>query len=549
MFRSAIRQVAGNAAMIRLEASWLTAWIAEGAYLVSLLVFSYEIGGVVAVGLITMLRSLPAGLLAPVLSTLSDRFPPARVLLGVHAGRAALISVVAVVAATDGPIWVAVLAAVAEGLLIGLHRATTLSFMPGLARSPEELLAGNAVVSLGEGVGSLIGPILAGILLVFGGPQLGMASASAAYLLAAVIVLSITVSATRRPSQPAASAESRLLAALGGFVALRRHPSAGLIIGLFGSQTFVRGALTVLIVALAVELLRIGDSGVGYLTSALGAGALVGATLAMTIVAGRRLALPFAISLAMWGLPILVVGLLPHPILAFVLIGFVGAANASLDVAGFTLLQRSVPNAVRARVFGALESVAAIGLATGAAITPAIVAAVGLESALVLVGALLPVLALVTFPMVRRADDAAIVPHRELALLRGIPMFSLLPLTMIEHLARGLEPVSFPAGEQVIAQGEPGDCFYVIGAGSVEIVHDGELVTVLGSGDGFGEIALLSERPRTASVVAREPMEGYRLVRPTFLEAVTGSPHAVTAAETLVSERLAELGHGGGDAH
>ena len=550
MFGSALRQVAGNSALLRLEGSWLSAWVAEGAYLVSLLVFAYQVGGVLAVGFITMLRSLPAGLLAPVLISLVDRFPPARVLLGVHLARAALICVVALVAATDGPIGLAVVAAIAEGLLIGMHRATTLSFMPGLARSPEELLAGNAVVSLGEGSGNLIGPVIAGVLLTISGPPAGLAAAAAVYVGAAVVVLSIRAPMTRqRPAAADGGVGSRVAAALGGFAALRQHPSAGLLVALFGSQTLVRGALTVLIVAVAVELLRIGESGVGYLTSALGAGGLVGAGLAMTVIAGRRLATPFAISLALWGLPILVIGLLPHAVVAFVLIGMVGAANASLDVSGFTLLQRCVPNEVRRRVFGALESVAAIGLAAGAAIVPALIGSIGLEATLIVVGAVLPVLALVTYPMLRRADDAAVVPHRELALLRHIPMFAPLPLTMIEQLARDLEPVTFGAGEPVINQGEAGTCFYLVARGSVEVVHDGELVTVLGPGDGFGEIALLSERPRTASVVVRDPMEGYRLVRPAFLEAVTGHPHAVSAGEELVASRIAELERGHGHAH
>ncbi len=550
MFRSALRQVAGNPALLRLEGSWLSAWVAEGAYLVSLLVFAYQVGGVLAVGFITMLRSLPAGLLAPVLISLVDRFPPARVLLGVHLARAALIAVVAMVAATDGPVGLAVVAAIAEGLLIGMHRATTLSFMPGLARSPEELLAGNAVVSLGEGSGNLMGPVIAGVLLMVGGPPAGLAVAAAVYTVAAIIVLSIRAPMARqRPEAADGGTGSRVVAALGGFAALRRHPSAGLLVGLFGSQTLVRGALTVLIVAVAVELLRIGESGVGYLTSALGAGGLVGAGLAMTVVAGRRLATPFAISLALWGLPILLIGVLPQTVVAFVLIGMVGAANASLDVSGFTLLQRCVPNDVRRRVFGALESVAAVGLAAGAAIVPVLIGGIGLGATLMVIGALLPVLALITYPMLRRADDAAVVPHRELALLRRIPMFAPLPLTMIEQLARDLEPVTFAAGERVITQGEAGNCFYLVADGSVEVVHDGKLVSVLGPGDGFGEIALLSNRPRTATVVVRDPMEGYRLVRPAFLEVVTGHPHAVTAGEELVASRIAELERGHGHAH
>jgi len=552
MFGSALRQVAANGALLRLEASWLTAWIAEGAYLVSLLVFAYQVGGVVAVGLMTMFRSLPAALLAPVLVSLVDRFPPARVLLGVHLSRAALVSVVALVAGTDGPVAVAVMAAIGEGLLIGVHRATTLSFMPALARSPEELVAGNAVVSLGEAAGTLVGPVLAGLLLSLAGPAAGLTLAGAAHLGAAAVVLSIRAPSVRPRSEAArAGMGSPLRAAFEGVAALRRYPSAGLLVGLFGTQTLVRGAAAVLIVAVAVELLRIGESGVGYLTAALGAGGLVGAVVAMTAIAGRRLATPFAISLALWGLPILVIGLVPHTVAALALLGVVGAANAGLDVSGFTLLQRTVPNDVRGRVFGALESAAAIGLATGAAITPAIVEAIGLEATLIGVGAFLPLLALVTYPMVRRADDAAIVPQRELALLRGVPMFSPLPLTMIEHLARDLEPVSYAAGETVMTQGEPGDSFYVIARGSVEVTHDGERIAVLGPGDGFGEIALLSSRPRTASVLARDATEAYRLQRSAFLEAVTGHPQAALAGEELVAGRLADLDRreGGGHSH
>ena len=536
----AARQVAGNAALLRLEASWLLASIAEGAYLVSLLVFAYEIGGVAAVGFVTLARSLPAGLLAPLLISLVDRFAPARVLLGVHVLRAALIGIVVVVAATDVHPALAIVAAVLEGLHLGVHRATTLAFMPGLARSPEELVAANAAVSLGEGLGHLVGPVAAGLLLVLGGPELGLGLAATAYLGAAAVVATIDAPPSRRTvalDEPA----SAMAGVVAGFVALRRHRSAGVLIGLFGSQTFVRGALTVLVVAVAVELLNIGQSGVGYLTSAIGAGGLLGAGLAMGIVAGRRLALPFSMSLAAWGMPIVLIGVVPDPVVAFALLCVVGGANATLDVTGFTLLQRCVPNAARGRVFGALESVAAIGISAGAAAAPALVAVVGLQLALVIVGAVLPVLAFASLPLVRRADDASVVPERELGLLRGVPMFAPLPLTMIEHLARHLEPVTFASGEAVIVQGDRGDSFYVVDQGAVDVVHDGRLVTSLGRGEGFGEIALLSERARTASVVAREATTAYRLDRAAFLEAMTGNSRAVLAGEALVASRLAEL--------
>lgn len=539
---AALRSVASNHSMRRVELGWVVAMAADGAYLVSLLVYAYEQGGVLAVGLVTTLRSLPAGLLAPVTSSFADRFPKARVLLAVHGLRGLTVALVAIGALAGLPIAIVLPAVIVEGLLLGLHRATTLSLMPALARSPEELVAGNATVSLGEGIGALVGPVIAGLLLMTGSPGIGLVAAAVGYGVAAASVLALDIIAVR-PAAPRAAGTSRLAEMLGGFRALRDHPAAGVVIGLFGSQTVVRGALTVLIVATAVELLAIGQAGVGYLTSAIGAGGLAGAAVAMAFVAGSRLSLPFGISLAMWGLPIVLIGLVPHPVLAFALLGVIGAANASLDVAGFTLLQRSVPNAVRARVFGALEGVAALGIAAGAATAPLLVELIGLNGALVATGAVLPILAVVAYPRLRRADNAAVVPHRELALLRRIPMFAPLPLTVIEHLAQDVLAERYESGTRIITQGEVGDSFYVVAEGSVEVVHDGRHVATLREGDGFGEIALLADRPRTASVLASEPVEALRLPRSAFLEAITGSTHSVVAADQLMSRRLAELGH------
>ena len=543
MLVGALRRVAANESMRRVQLGWLLALAAEGAYLVSLLVYAYAQGGILAAGLVTTFRSLPAGFLAPLLSSFADRFPKARVLRAVHLMRGLTIALVAASAVGELPITLVLVPVVLEGLMIGLNRATTLSLMPALARSPEELVAGNATITLGEGIGALVGPVAAGALLMVGGPALGLGASAAAYGFAAVAVLSVEVIAIggTTPRVPS-NGSSRLFEMLGGFAALRRHPSAGVVVGLFGGQTVVRGALTVLVVATAVELLGIGEAGVGYLASAIGGGGLIGATLAMALVTGGRLALPFTIALAMWSLPIALLGFVPHPAFAFVLLGVVGAANASLDVAGFTLLQRCVPNAVRARVFGALESIAALGMTIGAAGTPLLVELLGLQGALVAIGFVLPVLAIAAFPILRRADAAAVVPHRELALLRRIPMFAPLPLTVMEHLAASLQRARYEQGTEVITQGDAGDCFYVVASGAVDVVHDGRHVKTLGEGDGFGEIALLSERPRTASVIAREPLEAFRLPRPAFLEAVAGSSHSVVAADALMTKRLAELG-------
>ena len=539
--RATLAQVLANPALRQLQLAWLIGIAAEKAYLVALLVYAYDIGGVLAVGVFTMLSTLPSGLFGPVLSSVFESFPPARVLLGLHLGRALAVGLVGAAVVLDLGLGIIVAATIAEGVLTRQHTAFTRALLPALARTPDELIAGNAVTSLGEAAGGLIGPAVAGVALVVGGPAFGLAVPAGAYLLAAILVLTLHVATVAR--QAAESLGDRLMQILGGFGALAAHPSAGLLVSLFIAQVIVRGLLTVLIVSAAIELLGIGEAGVGYLNAAIGAGGLVGAVLAMSILVGRRLSVSFAVSLATWGAPIAIIGIVPNTGLAFVMAGIIGAANASIDVAGYTLLARCVPNEVRGRVFGVLQSLVGFGLAGGALAAPVLVGVVGLEGALVVTGLILPVLALVGFAGVRRAEASAILPERELAAMRQAPMFAPLPLTSLEQLARSLDPVFFGTGERIITQGEAGNCFYLIESGRVEIVHDGHREATLGAGDGFGEIALLSDRPRTATVGVLEPMAGFRLPREAFLEALTGSPNAATAANEMATERLAALEH------
>jgi len=532
-------QVLANPSLRRLQLAWLIGIAAEKAYLVSLLIYAYEIGDVVAVGAFTLLASLPSGLFGPILASVFDSFRPARVLLGLHVGRAAVVALAAAAIAFDLGLGIIVAAAIIEGILTRQHTAYTRALLPALARTPDELIAGNAVTSLGEAAGSLVGPAAVGLLLVVGGPVLGLWITAVAYLLAAFWVLGLHVVTVARPALAGMAATLRQT--LGGFGALATYPSAGLLLGLVMTQVVVRGALTVLLVSAAIELLGIGESGVGYLNAAIGAGGLVGAVMAMSVLVGRSLSVSFAVSLATWGAPIAVIGLVPNPALAFAMAGLIGAANASIDVAGYTLLARSVPNEVRGRVFGVFQSSAGFAIALGAVLAPVLVQLAGLQGALMITGLVLPVVAAVGFRGVRRAERSAILPEHELAAMRRMPMFAPLPLTALEQLARSLEPVSFASGERVITQGDPGDCFYVLESGTVAIIHDGQRQTTLAAGDGFGEIALLSDRPRTATVDVIDAMTGYRLPREAFLEAVTGSPHSVIAADELMERRLGAL--------
>ena len=246
-----LRQVLANPSLRRLQLAWLIGIAAEKAYLVALLVYAYEIGDVVAVGAFTLLASLPSGLFGPILASVFDSFRPARVLLGLHLGRAAVVALAAAAIAFDLGMGIIVAAAIIEGILTRQHTAFTRALLPALARTPDELIAGNAVTSLGEAAGSLVGPAAAGVLLVVGGPVLGLWVTAVAYLLAAVAVLGLhVVTVARRAIQGVAAT---LRETLGGFGALATYPSAGLLVGLVIGQVVVRGALTVLLVSAAIE--------------------------------------------------------------------------------------------------------------------------------------------------------------------------------------------------------------------------------------------------------------------------------------------------------
>ena len=531
-----MRDALRNRAMLRLHAAWFLSIAAEWAFTVALLVLAYGIGGVLGASLVTTLRMLPPVLGAPIAVTVTDRLPGGLVLAVVHVLRAVVVAGCALVLFLDLSPVLLLVAAPIEGLLAVLRRPATLSLLPALARSPEELVAGNAIITFGEALGVLLGPIVGSILLAVAGIEVAIGAPAIALL--AVAALSATIHA---PSGRASVARGPLRELADGFAALRRHPTAGLVIGLFGAQTFVRGLLTVLLVAASVELLGLGEEGVGWLTAAIGAGGLVGAIATTAWMAGGALGATFSVALGVWGLPIALVGVLAVPWLAALLLAIVGLANAVLDVAGFTLLQRCVPNTLRSRVFGALEGVAALTFAAGSLVAAPLVEGLGVVGGLAVAGAILPLLAVVTATAVRRGAAATVVPERELGLLRGDRLFAPLSLVAVEHLAQSLRAERAAAGTSILRQGEVGDAYRILAEGSADVIRDGRKLRRLEPGEGFGEIALLEDVPRTASVVAVDDVVLYRLPRESFLEAVTGTPASAAAASDLVHERLATL--------
>jgi MFS family permease len=539
---SSIGGVLRNVQLRRVELAWGASVAAEWANFVALGVFAYDVGGTLGVGLAGLVRLLPAALVAPFAAFVGDRFRRERFLVVITAGGCVALAGSAAVYFIDPNEYFIFPLASVFGLSSTLLRPALQALLPSLARTPEELIASNGATSTIEGLATLVGPLVAGVVIAATDPGVAFALAGTALLAATLLFARVHVEG-RLLTAPASGAQSLRRALLAGYNTVLRARNARLVVGLMVAKTFVRGCLNVLIVVTAFRVLHAGPGAVGYMTAAIGVGGLVGAFGALALV-GRRLATPFGLALIVWGLPIALVAPSPYLAFALVLLALVGAANSVEDVAGFTLLQRVVPDELLTRVLGVVWGLAMGALALGSISAPAVVSAIGPRPALVVVGAILPVLTLVTWRGLVEIDRSVAAPAKELAVIEGVSMFAPLSIAAKEHLAATLRPVSVAAGDIVVRMGDVGDRFYIVYRGELDVVAPG-LHTAAGDGDYFGEIALIRDVPRTATVTALADSQLYAMDRNDFLAAVTAHSGVRAAGEAVVEQRqgsVARLG-------
>jgi len=535
---SSLLTAAGNKEIRTVQLAWGGAIAAEWTHFVALGVFAYKHGGASAVGIAGLVRLLPAAVVAPFAASLGDRFPRERFIFFTSLIGSAALGASAAAAAAGGKVLVFVFGAVV-GLASTLFRPALQALLPSLARTPEELIAANGATSTMEGLGTLVGPLVGGLLVSLSGTAAAFATAAVVLLLAAAVLLRVRVQGRDRVEATEARAPARQMLAA-GFVAVASSRRPRLLIGLGVAQSFVRGCLNVLIVVAAFRILGGGGPDVGYLTAAIGAGGMIGAVGAMTL-GSRRLAVVFGLALVFWGLPIALLAPGSNLPAALVLLAVVGVANSVEDVAIITLLQRTVPEEILTRVLAVLWGVAMGAVAIGSLVAPGIVDALGAHTSFVVVGLILPVLALATYRRLVEIDLTA-APRAELALVGAVPMFAPLSLAAKERIAAGLTPVSVAPGQRVIEAGETGDRFYLVADGELD-VEAGSARTAVSAGDYFGEVALIRDVPRTATVTARTPSRLYALPRAAFLAAVTAHAAAEAAGREIASARLAQGGY------
>ncbi len=532
----ALRRTARDPRLLRVQLAWSLGIIASWTVTVALAVVAYDAGGTPAVALAVLARTLPSLVAGPVLGALIDRTSPTSCLAA-----SALVGAVgsAGAALAGGSLVAVVLLVTLVALATLVFRAAQSAVLPELVDDPAELTAANVMSSAVEAVGVFAGPALAGLLLAVSGPSAAFGTASALLAAAALLL-------ARRPRRRSRAPRRSDGGKGGGARSLLAVPAARLLLLLVVAQTVVSGALAVLYPALAVDVLEIELSAVGLLTAAFGLGG-VGASLGLFALAGsRRLGVLTAGALLLWALPLLAVPALPELLAVGVLLAVVGAGNALFDVTCITLLQRAVPAALLGRAFGWLETAVVLGLGVGAAVVAPLERAVGASAALAVLAGLLLAVTLAVLQPLRRLDAALTAPVRQVAVLRALPPFALLPTLEVERLALRLEQVERAAGEVVVRQGEPGTTYFVVEQGDLEVEVDGAVAAHLHQGDAFGEVALLRAGVRTATVTARTRVVLWSLDGAVFLAALqTGGGRSRAALDEVADSRLRRAAPGG----
>ncbi len=523
-FRSLGRQHS----VLRLLLAYTAFAVCEYGTWIAMLVYAYDQGGPTTAAVVAVAQLLPATAVALLVGPLADRRSPAVVLVGGYAVQALGMGATAALLLTDATPVAVYVGAVVAATAIAATRPAQSALLPALTREADQLMACNVVIGWVENLALLVAGVAAGIALTFG--SVGHLYAVAAVLLTFATFLVLPL---RRLPFVRRSTADRDAAATGSTAELLRHNRpARLLVSLIGAEFLVIGALDLLFVVIAVDVLDAGAAWAGYLNTAYGAGSLVLGALAAVLI-GRRLGPVVLGAAVLLGLA-LAAATVSGLVVVMVLLAVVGGSRALLDVSVRVLLQRTVPPHRLAGIFGVAEGLLMLGLAAGSLLVPFLMSLGGPTLALLGTAAILPALVLAQLALLLRLDQHARVPVVEISLLRQIPLFAQLPATPLASLAQGLERIEFEPGETLVREGESGEHYYAIADGDVTVLQHDRVIARLGRADGLGEIALMRSVPRTATAVAETQVLAYRLGRDVFLEAVTGHRAVLESAEDVV---------------
>lgn len=546
--RDNVRHVWVNRNVRRIQLAFAGSEIGEWAYAMALLVWAYQEGGAALVGVWAGTRALLAAFAGPIGGAIADRIPRRTFMIINNAIRLTLVLVTAAAIHLDLSIWAVLIPGTLLIMVGASFRSAQGGLLPSLVDSPKQLTSANATAEIIDSTAVFIGPALAGLLLgVFGIVPVVLLNALG-FLVSLILVSGVRVA---RETDLTADAEaedvegepevdedkeSLWVEVTGGFRTIFRDRDLLAVSGLLAVNGVLAGVLNVLIVLVAAEM--IGDpSAVGWLMAIMGGATIVG-SMVMLAQAGRaRLGRLMAIGVLGWCVPLVVLGLVPELVVIVAAFVVIGLSDPMVNVAFGTIPPRLVPDRVLSRVFAAIESQFIASAALGAFITPLLVTLMGLQTTVVALGVAGTVLTGICALRMPHLDARLVAP-RGLELLRSVSLFTPLPPTMLEQIAHKFEPRLAAAGEVIVREGEVSDRFYVIESGEVEVTQDGRVIRTEAAGDVFGEIGLLRDVPRTATVTAVTDTELLTLSREEFVALMAGERRVRTLASDLATRRL-----------
>lgn len=524
-----------NRGLARVAAAWLLFLLAEYAVWIGMLVYAYARSGAFVAGVVAVAELVPGIVIGPLVSTIADRRSPVVLLVWGYVVQTLGMAITAAVLYADGPALSAYAGAVLASTAVTATRPAQAVLLPGLARSPDELTVANAMFNWLDTVAIVLSGTMAGLALSSG--HVGLVFAIGAGCTAVAAVLPLGLHARALSLDESDDADGSLALVREGLGVLRARREARVLVSVITAEYIVIGALDLLFVVVAVSQLHDSQAWAGYLNTAHGIGGLGAVAITMALL-GRSLGPPLLGASGLLCIAIALVAFTHSTALTLVLMAAAGLGRAVLDTAAQTLLQRTVPADLLGRVFGLVEATTSIGLTIGSLLVPLLVHLGGVRAAVLGTAAVVPVFALFSGRAIMSLDSAAHVPIVQIALLRSMPHFSALPAPQLEGLAQAAERRSFTSGQTIIRQGEPGTEFYAIAEGTVDVSVDGQHVRTCGRPEGFGEIALLRNEPRSATVVANGPVVLYALDGETFMTVVTGHDATHRHSEGIADERL-----------
>lgn len=505
------RRVFANPALARLFIGEFVSSIGDWLYLVALFVVVYKSGASpLVLGIVGAARIVPYILLSVPAGIAADRYDRRLILIGTDLARGVIMFGLTALALVEGSILAIVILSLVAACFSAFFSPAIGSLIPNLVRDEQELGPANAAWSSLDNLAFIIGPAVAAILIGLGNIPIAFFLNGVTFLVVAAVLWRLP-KVERRPERAASTSAGEPVPAIEATPSFREavRPAARSLSGLGIINLvdgFVSGGLAVLTVVIAFEVLGTGDSGTGWLNAAIGLGGLLGALLAGPITMGRRLEVPLAVGGVTLGVGIILVGQSTVLLAALAAMAVATAGMLLLEVVATTIFQREVPDSIRGRGIGAMDTLTVSAYALGAFLAPVLAAAfdpvvVLLGFGVLMVGATVVGTLLVGQSSAAKADPAA---DRFMAL----DIFSGLSPASLEQAARHLERRRIPAGEVVVRQGDPADSFFFIVDGAFDVTQVKDpggaprFLRSLGPDDAFGEIGLLGRTPRTATVAA-----------------------------------------------